>query len=289
MREAARRTKPVENPMRYLLICCLLLSLAAMLPGQTPTGEITGLVTDGSGAAIPGAAVELLNLRTGAVRTASAGPDGFYTVALLPTGVYRVVIKSAGFRALERTNLELTALQSLRVDARLEVGEVTETVTVTDEAPQVDTRMVAQGMLVDDRRVRDLPLNGRNVTDLTRLIPGLNRATTNFDANSNQQRIFLNGTRDSSMAFLVDGSPVHYSHRGRGISLPPPDAVQEFKVASAGIPAEYGKGAAVMSTVTRSGTNEFHGSLWEFLRNDAFDARNFFAAHPAALRQQQGA
>lgn len=273
--------------MRYFLICCLLIALPSLLPSQTPTGEITGLVTDTTGAAIPGVSVEILNLNTGLLRSTNTGAVGFYTVALLPTGTYRVSVKSQGFRSVERSNLELAAMQSLRVDVQLEIGEVTETVTVTDEAPQVDTRTVNQGMLVDDRRVRDLPLNGRNVTDLTRLVPGLNRATTNFDANSNQQRIYLNGTRDSSMSFLVDGSPVHYSHRGRGISLPPPDAVQEFKISSAGVPAEYGRGAAVMSTVTRSGTNEYHGSLWEFLRNDAFDARNFFASTTPKLRFNQ--
>lgn len=229
----------------------------------------------------------LSNESTGHRREAVSNEDGIYSAALLPLGPYTVRVQAPGFRVTERTGLELSALQSLRVDFLLELGDVTETVTVTGEAVQVDTRSPSQGMLIDDRRVRDLPLNGRNVLDLTSLIPGVNRLSTTVRASYNQQRLFLNGTRDTSVSFLMDGSSVNYSHRGRGLNLPPPDAVQEFKILTAGIDAEYGRGASVMSAVTRSGTNDFHGSAWEFLRNDALDARNFFSENVPKLRFNQ--
>lgn len=261
------------------------LLLAASALAQTPTGEISGVVRDPSGAAVPGATVSLTNENTGLSRETSTNEDGIYAAALLPPGAYSASVQAAGFRVSERTGLELSALQSLRVDFSLELGDITETVTA--EAVQVDTRTASQGMLVDDRRVRDLPLNGRNVTDLARLIPGLNRINTTFTANFNQQRLFLNGTRDTSVAFLMDGSSVNYSHRGRRLNLPPPDAVQEFKVLIGGNDAEYGRDANVMSAVRRSGTNELHGSLWNFFRNDALDARNFFGADVPKLRFNQ--
>jgi outer membrane receptor protein involved in Fe transport len=138
--------------------------------------------------------------------------------------------------------VELSTLQNLRLDFHLEVGEVGEAVTVTAEAPQVDTRSAMQGMLVDDRRVRDLPLNGRNPIDLVRLIPGVNSVGTTIRPTFGQQTIQVNGGRKTGVSFLIDGGSVNYFHRGQGLELLPPDALQEFRVVTVGTPAEYGRG-----------------------------------------------
>jgi hypothetical protein len=266
------------------VLCLLLASLAL---AQSPTGEITGLVRDASGSAVPLAEVTIVNQNTGETRVAFSSETGDYAVPLLPVGEYRLRVRKAGFRAVERQGIVLSALQSLRVDFGLEVGEVTESVTVTAEAPQVDTRTATMGMLVDDRRIRDLPLNGRNAIDLARLVPGVTSVGTTIRPSFGQQTIRMNGGRHTSVNFLLDGGSINYYHRGQGLGLPPPDALQEFKLVTTGVTAEYGRGFGVLSAVTRSGANSFHGSAWEFLRNNFFDARGFFSSGVPKLRFNQ--
>lgn len=254
---------------------------------QTPTGEVAGNVLDSSGAAIPAAQVTILNRNTGLERATRSNESGFYTFPALPVGPYTITAKHDGFRRTDMQNVTVTALASLRVDVTLQVGEVTDVVSVTDEAPLVETRGSIQGVLVDDRRVRDLPLNGRNAVDLVMLAPGVNRSSTRIESNFDQQRLSVNGGRQTGVNFLLDGGGLNYFHRGAGLLLPPPDALQEFRLATTGTPAEYGRGSVTMSAVTRSGTNELHGSAWEFLRNDALDARSFFASDVSKLRFNQ--
>jgi hypothetical protein len=258
-----------------------------MALAQSPTGEIAGLVKDGSGAVVPGGEITIVNQNTGERKSTVTNDAGEYVVPLLPAGVYTVSAGMKGFRTAERRDLTVSALQNLRVDFSLEIGEATQTVEVRAEAPQVDTRSAMHGMLVDDRRVRDLPLNGRNALDLVRLLPGVNNVGTTIRPSFGQQTMRLNGGRQTGVNILLDGGSLAYFHRGQGLGLPPPDALQEFKVATVGTPAEYGRGAAVVSGVTRSGTNEFHGSAWEFLRNDAMDARSFFSGDVPKLRFHQ--
>jgi hypothetical protein len=254
---------------------------------QSPTGEMAGVVKDPTGAVVPKAEIALVNQNTGERKSAFTNESGEYVAPLLPVGLYTVSAAMAGFRTAEHRDLRLSALQNLRVDFVLEVGEATQTVEVRAETTQVDTRSAVHGMLVDDRRIRDLPLNGRNALDLVRLIPGVNEVSTTIRPSFGQQTMRLNGGRQTGVNVLLDGGSLAYFHRGQGLGLPPPDALQEFKVATVGTPAEYGRGAAVVSGVTRSGTNEFHGSAWEFLRNDAMDARSFFASRVPKLRFHQ--
>ena len=255
--------------------------------GQSPTGEIAGVVRDSSGAVVPNATITIVNQNTSERKSAVTNESGEYVAPLLAVGVYTVSAGMSGFRTAERRDLVVSALQNLRVDFSLEVGETTQTVEVIAETPQVDTRSAIHGMLVDDRRVRDLPLNGRNALDLVRLMPGVNSVSTTIRPSFGQQTMRLNGGRQTGVNILLDGGSLAYFHRGQGLGLPPPDALQEFKVATVGTPAEYGRGAAVVSGVTRSGTNEFHGSAWEFLRNDAMDARSFFSTNVPKLRFHQ--
>ncbi len=268
------------------LVSALLLSAVAVL-GQSTTGEIAGTVTDPTGAAVPGVQVTFTNENTGEVKAVESGATGDYLATQLQVGTYRATVQSDGFRTTERPGIALSALQSLRVDFVLELGQVTETVTITSQAPQVDTRSTQIGMTVDDRRIKDLPLNGRNPLDLVRLVPGVQRVSTTIRPSFGQQNMNINGGRHFSVNYLLDGGSMSYFHRSQGLILPPPDAVQEFRVSTTGVTAEHGRGFSVISAVTRSGTNEFHGSLWHFLRNDALDARNFFSRTVPKLRFNQ--
>jgi hypothetical protein len=271
--------------MRFMQILTTL--LATSLIAQSPTGEISGVVQDATGALIPDAVIVAVNQNTNETKVTRSSGHGQYTLAQMPIGIYHITIRKAGFRTLEQTGVELSALQSLRADFRLAVGEIAESVTVSSEAPQVDTRSSMYGMLVDDRRVRDLPLNGRNAVDLVRLLPGVNNVSSTIRPAFGQQQIEVNGGRSWASNFLLDGGSVNYFHRGAGLELPPPDALQEFRLVTVGTPAEYGRGSATLSAVTRSGTNQFHGSAWEFLRNDDFDARSFFSNSVPKLRFNQ--
>ncbi len=266
--------------MELFLIACTVFA-------QSPTGEIAGVVKDPSGAVVPNAEITILNQNTGEKKSALTNGSGEYVAAQAPVGLYTVSVRMAGFRTAERREVALSTLQNLRLDFTLEVGESTQTVDVVAQTPQVDTRSALHGMLVDDRRVRDLPLNGRNALDLVRLIPGVNSVGTTIRPTFGQQSMRLNGGRQTGVNFLLDGGSINYFHRGQGLGLPPPDGLQEFKVATVGTPAEFGRGAAVISAVTRSGTNELHGSAWEFLRNDALDARSFFVSRVSKLRFHQ--
>ena len=271
--------------MRNLLLTLLLTAAAAF--GQSTAGEIAGTVTDPTGAAVPGVQITFLNENTGEVKIVETGATGDYLATQMQVGTYMASVQSEGFRTVERPGIALSALQSLRVDFVLELGQLTETVTITSQAPQVDTRSTQIGMTVDDRRIKDLPLNGRNPLDLVRLVPGVQRVSTTIRPSFGQQNMNINGGRHFSVNYLLDGGSMSYFHRGQGLILPPPDAVQEFRVSTTGVTAEHGRGFSVISAVTRSGTNQFHGSLWHFLRNDALDARNFFSRTVPKLRFNQ--
>ena len=272
--------------MRFALPTATILFCIALF-AQSPTGEISGVVHDATGALVPDAEVVAVNQNTNETKTTHSSGQGQYTLAQMPVGVYRITVRKTGFRSVEEKDVELSALQSLRADFRLAVGEIAESITVSSETPQVDTRSSMYGMLVDDRRVRDLPLNGRNPVDLVRLLPGVNNVGSTIRPAFGQQQIQVNGGRYWGANFLLDGGSVNYFHRGSGLELPPPDALQEFRVVTVGTPAEYGRGAVTLSAVTRNGTNQFHGSAWEFLRNDDFDARSFFSSSVPKLRFNQ--
>ena len=271
--------------MKKLFACFLLTAVCVF--AQSTTGEIAGTVTDPTGAAVPGVRITFTNENTGEVKVVESGATGDYLATQLQVGTYQASVQSDGFRTVERPGIALSALQSLRVDFVLELGQVTETVTITSQAPQVDTRSTQIGMTVDDRRIKDLPLNGRNPLDLVRLVPGVQRVSTTIRPSFGQQNMNINGGRHFSVNYLLDGGSMSYFHRGQGLILPPPDAVQEFRVSTTGVTAEHGRGFSVISAVTRSGTNEFHGSVWHFLRNDALDARNFFSRTVPKLRFNQ--
>lgn len=272
--------------MRQLL---LLFSAALALSAQTPTGQILGNIKYPTGLSVPDAQVVVLNEATGQRIEARSNAAGDYIVPAVNSGEYSVSAEKEGFKKSVRKVISVSSFQNVRVDVTLEVGSVTQSVVVSGDAPLVDTRTATVGTLVDDKRIVDLPLNGRNILTFATLIPGVTRAsiTGASEVSFSQQLVNVNGSRATATNMQLDGGSMYYAHRGQSLNMPPPDAVQEIKVISSGVTAEYGRGSAVIAAVTRAGTNEFHGSAWNFLRNDKLDARRFFDRSKAKLRYNQ--
>jgi len=270
------------------LFCAILAAIFAVIsPAQFTTAEVAGSVSDSQGLVVAGVKVLLFHESTGQRFNTTSNEVGEYLVRSLPVGRYSMKVEHDGFKKFRRENILLTAGQVVRVNVQLEVGSVTEAVNVTTELAPVDTQTGTLGTLVDEKRVVDLPLNGRNILSLAALTPGINRVSIANGPSSGQQSINVNGNRTDATNVMLDGASMYYAHRGAATTQPPPDAVQEVKIATNGIEAEFKRGAAAITTITRSGTNEFHGSLWNYFRNDAFDARSFFAARVSKLRYNQ--
>ena len=186
----------------------------------------------------------------------------------------------------------LSVRQNLRVDAELHVGAVTKTITVTAEAALVDTASGTVSNLVDDRRIVDLPLNGRNVMSLAQLVPGVLgvQAPESLTSARGGPQMNANGGRGNQNLYTFDGAFFNNPSRNTGMNYPPPDAVQEFRLLTSNFDAEYGRNSGSQATaVARAGTNGFHGDVWEFLRNDALNARNFFASTVPAIKERSSA
>jgi hypothetical protein len=267
--------------MLHSVVLFLFVSAAAY--AQITTAEITGEVTDSAGAAVADATVTVTNAATNIQRTVRTGESGAYTVPALPPGTYTLRVEKAGFSAQVRSGFELQVAQVARFDIVLQVGSVSEVVEVKGGAPLLETDNTALGTVIENQRILDLPLNGRNYLQLAALTPGATTAArSSFVAGLRQggtrsqfalsvggQRLFFN-------RYLLDGlentSPNWQSY----IFLPSLDALQEFKVESGITPAEYGKNLNQINVTSKSGTNEFHLTAWEFLRNSFFDARNYF-------------
>lgn len=257
--------------------------------GQT-TGTILGRVSDSTGAAVSNARIEVENLETGLVRIAEADTEGSYLISSLPPGTYKLTATVAGFRTFIQTGITLQVAQNARVEVVLEIGEVVESLTVTGAPPAVDTQSSTVGATVDNLRVANLPLNGRNVLSLMQLLPGVGAANFNPVVTISRKGPVVNvsGGRSNDNNIMLDGTTMMTAMENAGLNLPSPDALQEFRVLTNTFNAEYGRSAgAVVLVVTKSGTNEVHGDLWEFVRNDALNARNFFASSKPFLRQNQ--
>jgi hypothetical protein len=266
--------------------------IAFALPVAAQQG-ILGNVTDASGAAVPAANIRILNTDTNAASLTTTNSEGFFTAPSLPVGSYSVTAEKTGFKKALRSGITLQVDQRAQVDFRLDVGETTEAIEVTGEAPLVDTSSATVGKVVENRRIADLPLNGRNALALVMLTPGVKSQAgpTNsgfVDRGTALSAISINGGPSSLNAFIVDGGNNNTAYLADINANPTVDAVQEFKVQSNVMSAEFGFTAGgVVNIVTKSGTNTPHGSLYYFVRNDAFDARNAFAATKAPFRYNQ--
>jgi hypothetical protein len=255
--------------------------LAAILGAQVNSGTILGTVTDPTGAVVAGARVTALNELTGFSRVATADAEGSYLLPLLPVSdSYRITVEGGGFKSAVRSRIALQVGQNLRVDFQLQLGNITEKVEVTAAATLVDTRSSAGGEVVERARIVELPLSGRNALQLATLLPGVSVAsirTTIDGGNRAGNSLDVSGSRSNEIDWQIDGVHFAGSYTNSGMNMPSPDALQEFKLVTNAYSAEFGLfSGAVLRAVLRSGTNQFHGSLWEFLRNNHLNARNFF-------------
>jgi len=262
------------------ILLCLMVSLAP-LDAQTTSGAIVGTVTDPSGAVIGGASITVTNVETGISVKATTDSSGEYVVTPLSVGRYSVTVEATGFKRSIRTDITLNVQDRLRVDAKLEVGAVTDTVEVAAAAPMLETDTSYLGEVVDSQRIVDLPLNGRFFTRLAVLTAGTT-PTVHGARDENTGGFSSNGVRPYQNNFLLDGvdnnslSEDLVSQQSFVIG-PPPDAIAEFKVQTNSMSAEFGRsGGAVLNVTIKSGTNALHGTAYEFLRNSTLDAKNFF-------------
>ncbi|MEX2260413.1 MAG: carboxypeptidase regulatory-like domain-containing protein [Bryobacteraceae bacterium] len=267
-------------------------------------GTIQGVVSDNTGAVIPGARVAVTNVETGAQSKATANAVGFYTVPALNPGIYTVACESEGLAPSEHPNLRLEVAQTMRVDFRLNLGTVTEVVEVSAAAVLLQSEKTDVGQVIDSKRILEMPLNGRNYLQLAQFAVGvlpsrdLGKGTRHDGEQGGEGGFRAMGMHAAQNNILLDGNDNSSRNSGGPLGFqsqavkPPVDAVAEFKVVTNNTSAEYGyrTGAKVIVS-TKSGTNEFHGSLYEFLRNDALDGTNFFAnrsgAKKPSFRQNQ--
>jgi hypothetical protein len=264
--------------MRPALVCLLLLPVAVNTFAQSFSGSLLGTIQDTSGAAVPSAAVSAVNIETNGHVEGRAAADGKYLLTPLPPGSYRLEVNAPGFKRFVQGGIVLQVQQQARVDVNLTVGDVSESVTVTGDASIVETSNATIGKVISNKAILELPLNSRNVYSLIYLTPGVAGSIGN---NYNSMSYSINGARASMTDTLIDGATAsHPTVQGSsGISaFPSVDAIGEFKVLGSNYAAEYGRSAgSILNVVYKSGTNQFHGSAYEFLRNSLLDANNFFS------------
>jgi hypothetical protein len=254
------------------LVCTLLLTLGAV--AQVQNGQFTGTVTDPSGAAVPNVKVTITNQATSLSVTATTNQTGFFTAKELPVGTYKITVEAPGFKTYTDAGVELQAGTISRVDAKMQLGQARELVEVTGQEAAVSTEDSKLASTVNSTQIANLPLNGRNVYDLIQIAPGaVNVTGVDFE---NGHSTVVNGLREDFNGFLINGE----SNKGLsgGVNnVPIEDTVQEFQQLELNVSAQYGNSAgSINNLVTKSGTNAFHGSLWDFVRNDKLDANDFF-------------
>ncbi|MGA7914645.1 MAG: TonB-dependent receptor [Candidatus Acidiferrales bacterium] len=266
---------------RLVLLLLLFFYCNLNLQAQS-TAELGGTVTDTSGATVPNAKVVVTNQATGTQWNTQTNGDGLYVEPSLPPGNYQITVTAAGFRTLVVKDLKLDVATSVTKDLQLTVGEVSQQVEVTTEAPLIETSTTGVGQVINSKTVQEIPLNGRHFVDLSLLTPGTVTPPANgfLTAPLRGQGSFAidtAGQREDTTNWLINGINLNDLVQNQVTFQPPVDTLEEFKVDNSTFPAQYGRNAgAIVNIATRSGTNEFHGEAFEFFRNNALDARNYF-------------
>src|SRR5881296_2126344 len=270
----------MRNRCLWSLLCVVLLSVLPTV-AQTQAG-ISGVIHDPSGAVIPGVTVTVTNPATNFVRTAISNEAGVYNFPVLQPGKYNIKVELPGFRTIEQNGVELQVQQSARIDFTLQVGEVSQTVEVSGTAALIATENATVGTVIENKRIIDMPLNGRNFLQLVSLSPNVS-----YGFNSSQQaderqggtraaqNISVAGQRSEFNHFTLDGVENTDVNFNTYVVLPSIDALQEFKVQTGIFPAEFGRATTQINVSTKPGTNQLHGTLFEFLRHDELDARQY--------------
>ncbi|MXX61070.1 MAG: TonB-dependent receptor [Holophagales bacterium] len=276
--------------IRSVGLVALAFALCATGAWAQATGQLSGFVTDAEGGALPGVSVTVTNVDTNQSRLVMTGQDGYFAAPLLAPGDYNVTAALEGFVQLSREGVRVTAAETARIAMELSVGEFSETMTVTGETPLIETSNATLGVVVDEAKIVQLPLNGRNFTQLGTLIPGvvepparLGGARGDADAaihgfGAVTAGFAVNGVRNQSNNFLLDGAANNDTFNTGFVVRPPPDAIEEFKILTHSYTAEFGRNAgSIVNVVTKSGGNSLQGSIWEFNRDDSLESRNYFS------------
>lgn len=281
------------NPKRYLswIVLAFLIALPNALQAQSTNGNIIGTVTDSNGAVLPNVSIKITNTATNAVRTVISDSAGNYTAQNLSIGGYQISAELSGFKRAVLSPIQLTVNQTARMNITMEAGDVSEEVIVETTTPLIESETSAVGQVIENRTIVQLPLNGRNFIRLGSLIPGTNDGAPGQSVTRSRQggvALVSNGQRAEYNNFTLDGVDNNETLFGVAVVVPSIDAIQEFKVQTSNFSAEFGRGSgANVNVAIKSGTNEYSGSVYEFLRNDYMDARNPFAATKPTLRRNQ--
>jgi hypothetical protein len=286
--------KEKQSMVRFRSLVCLLAILGAAIGAgaQQITGSIRGAVQDSSGAVVQSAAVSARQTETGLTRTATTDASGAYILLELPVGHYELQVEAKGFQKYIQQGITLNVNETATIPVRLAVGAESQVLEVNADAQLIQGTVTSLGKTVSEREVLDLPLNGRNFTQLGLLQPGVVPLTPGLAEAGGSlragQAYAVNGQRPESNNFLIDGANNFNGVDGGFVLKPPVDAISEFRILTHNANAEFGGSlGSTTNIITRSGTNGFHGALWEFLRNDVFDATNYFAAKTEPLKQNQ--
>jgi hypothetical protein len=287
---------------KSLKAVCVVALFAAALAWATVGGSISGTVKDSSGRVVVHAAVAVHEISTGLSYQTHTDGNGYYTLPVLPVGHYELEVEAPGFRTSQRKGIVLDTNAALRLDMALAVGSIDQTVSVNDDALHVETTSTQLGQVISSRQMTAVPLNGRSYTDLLSLQAGVAPATSitsttvqdvgatvlNPSGDLNPGTISVNGQREFANAFIVNGSDAEEDVNSGTAIVPNLDAIAEFRIITSNFDAEYGEfSGGQISVITKSGSNQFHGSAFDFFRNTALDARNYFSPERGAFRQNQ--
>jgi hypothetical protein len=286
----SRRVRHLSLPRHASAACLFLVSAGAVAWAQSTTASVVGIVRDPSGAAVPGVEITATNVATSFHRSTVTDDTGSYLIPNLPVGEYTVEAQKTGFSKFVQKGITLVVDQNARVDVALTLGDTSQSVTVTAQSTGVETRSATVAELVDQKRIEELPLNGRNAMALALTVPGVASvsAPTIVSQSRSGPTITVAGGRNTQNEFRIDGVSNKNLTQNTALNFPAPDALQEFTVMTSNYSAEYGRNSGgVIMAVTRAGSNDFHATLWEYLRNTDLNARNFFSATKPTLVQNQ--
>ena len=269
--------------MRLVWVACAVFVSSQVCQAQISSSTINGTVTDATGAVVAKASVTITSVATGFTRSVVTSDTGAYVVSDIPPGAYEVSAEAAGFKKAVVSDVRLFVGQTATTDIRLEIGAITESVAVTSSAPLLDETNAQVGTVIEGKLLTEIPLNGRNFLQLNLLSPGVTRSknSNTFDAvqiNPTAASFNVNGQRGDYNLYLLDGATIKEYQHGSNTFSPSVDGVQEFQTTTSNYSAAFGAEAgAQVNLVTRSGGNQFHGGVYEFVRNNKFDANNFFS------------
>ena len=290
---ALSRVRSFHPLMTVAVAALLLVCSAATVSAQTTSATIVGTLTDSSGARIAGGSVVVKDLATGIEQRTVADSQGEYVIPDLKAAHYSITFSMTGFRPFVMSDVELLVAQRATLDATLQIGDATQVVTVNTTAPIVDTTVSQVGQVVNTTTIEHVPLNGRSFWQLTNMVPGVTYtpAGQNLNLNGASLRasvvdVNVNGGPPDQTGWMLDGAFITEMQGGGTIIQPDVDALQEFNVLGAMTQAEFGLTANIVNVTTKSGSNQFHGEVFEFLRNSALEAANYFYVRPVGSNQK---